>query len=302
MPQDDNPDVESLDMSYNEFRFLKALLLCAAYFSLTWSAVWEAHPRSYHAWNFSYLVVFAVCAFGPLVAAARSAYLLKKGHEIESEGLNAAIKALIFIPTALLLPFMTGVTASGIGTFSSAPFLIGLFAIMLVIAIIVFEQIASRLPRPAQRWKYEPVMHGMIIASVVGPIVGLPLWSLANIPLVGVQAKLIAGTQPYCIQVPKRSSFYQPVRSWSEFAGLRMLAPFEDAVGATTTSRQWSFHAVLVVMGPAQKEFYNWSYEGWGFVPISDRVRSLTHVSAECTPQRGFLYTLDLFRGAGSSG
>lgn len=137
------------------------------------------------------------------------------------------------------------------------------------------------------------LLHMVVVSSVAGPIAGLFLWSALNIKIVEWRALAVAGSHPYCVQVPEAyPGRYKAVTQRAELAGLTMQTPFTN--GGGSNDYQVAFHAVLVVRKGGGDEFYNWSYFAQSFVPVSDRARKgLALFRADCEPIAAFFDELD---------
>lgn len=280
-----------------QLQFLSVFLHCIAYALLIWSTIWIVHPKSYQQWHWEGVAILGgLCTSGPLIAATSSFWVLRRGKPLESPIGRVLIKA----STSLLVPIFLPLTTLANG-FESNNLLPLFVSVPLLGAMAIVGLMRLKFQGLPTAWKDERPLHWLIVASVTIPLIGLPLWSVLNIPLVSVRAAVLAGSNPYCLQVPvDYLGREQAVTHFGQLSGLRMQTPRTN--GGGSTDYQFSFHSVLVVRNGTENQFYNWSYHEIDFVPVSKRAQRGITLTADCKPIPGFLYTLDLFRGAGSSG
>lgn len=273
-----------------QLRSVSVWLRCTAYALLIWSTIWIVHPYSYEGWHWEGVAIIAggLCASAPLIAAVSSLWVLRRGKPLERPIVRGLIKASSILLMPIFLPLTTlayGFERNNLLPFFISPLLLGAMAIVGLIRL-KFRGLPTA-------WKDERPLHWLIIASVAGFSIGLPLWSILNIPLVGIRAAALAGSNPYCLQVPvDHLGHAQAVTRFSQLSGLRMQTPITN--GGGSTDYQFAFHAVLVVRNGTENRFYNWSYHEIDFVPVSKRAERGIALMADCTPIPGFLYTLDL--------
>lgn len=103
-----------------------------------------------------------------------------------------------------------------------------------------------------------------------------------NSASVANQAKLIAGDQPYCLQVSS-SEGYRQARTLSDFSAFSMWARSGGGI-------YLDFHAVLAVGGGLSAKVYNWSYRKGDFIEIMSMPVDLV-----CSPRIQFVEALPTF-------
>lgn len=271
-----------------QLRSVSVWLRCAACALLIWSIIWIFHPKSYQEWHWDDVAILGgLCASGPLIAAAESLWVLRRGKPIEDRLVRGIIKVSTVVLIAVSLPVATLV--NGFEANNLLPLFV---SVPLLMAMAIFGLLRLKFLDQPVSWTHERSLRWLIVASVAGPAIALMLGSVLTIPLVGVRAAMLAGSNPYCLQVPAdRLGNERTVTSLSQLAGLRMQTPRTN--GGGTTDYQFAFHSVLVVKSETGNQLYNWSHRELDFLAISTK-RGL-RVSAKCRPQSDFLYTLDLF-------
>jgi hypothetical protein len=217
---------------------------------------------------------------GPLMAFAISAGALILGRP-----------ASRLMKRAVAVHFGVSLVAGAVGLvtdqFNPA---IGLF---MVLAALVDLPILALAPGRIDSPRAVKLLHIVVVSSVAGPIAALFLWSALNIKIVEWRAIAVAGSHPYCVQVPEDYlGRYKAITKRAELAGLTMQTPFTN--GGGSSDYQFAFHAVLVVREGGMDQFYNWSYFAQSFVPVSDRARKgLALFRADCEPIAAFFDELD---------
>lgn len=178
---------------------------------------------------------------------------------------------------------------------SYIPFLVG--AVLLISKLFVgFLNVIATDKRPT--WERERRSHLWIIVSVVGMFVALQLWSALSIPIVAWRAAAVAGSDPYCLQIPA-SGRAAPVVHWGQLAGLRNRT-LHVLVGEALNNNpedEWqvSFHSILIVERGTKGDFYTWSHLNQNFVAVPERTIEAFAIERACEPNPKFLSTLDVF-------
>lgn len=135
-----------------------------------------------------------------------------------------------------------------------------------------------------------------IMLTVIGAAI---IWPVAQIGVIAAQAQYVSMGRAYCIEVDRddRSLSYKPVDSLMEMNGFTMWAPFANFGGSGDHgSRQWTFHAVLVVDAGSSLELRNWSYWHQHFDRLTpDQAKATNLWRADCYPQADFVLALPLF-------
>ena len=103
-----------------------------------------------------------------------------------------------------------------------------------------------------------------------------------NAASIAEHAAIIAGDQPYCLQVSS-SAGYRQARTISDFSALSMWAPSSGGM-------YLEFHAVLAVGEGVFPQVYNWSYRKRDF----DKIKSMP-IALVCSPTRRFVGSLPAF-------
>ena len=84
------------------------------------------------------------------------------------------------------------------------------------------------------------------------------LWSLMTVPMIRIQAHVIADGSPYCIAEHSPDS---PVETLHELRGFSF---YTTNTGYKSTS-EWFFHGLMIVDQPDGHKIYNWSPRRWRF-------------------------------------
>jgi hypothetical protein len=246
------------------------LLYCWCAF-VTWEIIWLVYPRhDLTRWFHDDLaLVLGICS-GLFVAAATSVLQLY---------LKQTPSRLLLLVVAV--HFLVSITLTFVGPwrFNLATLIAGAADIPILLLLPHGRRVPSR--RTFQK---------AILIGVVGTAAILFTWASLNPRIMQLSAWVASAGRPYCIQVEdRRNAFYRPAATWRDLNGLQMQASW----GGGSSDFQFTFHAVLVVLvKPSQFEFYNWSYKGWHFSPISDDARRGLHVDAECQPVDDFFATI----------
>lgn len=236
---------------------LRLILLCGWCSLMAGIFLWSVHPIAYYSWDLTAVLMCLLWFSGPLVAFAISA-----GALILDQPASRLMKRAVALHfgMSLVVALMVWVTDQ----FGFAIWLFILLAALVDLPILALAPGRIDSPRAVK------LLHMVVVSSAAGPIAGLFLWSTLNITIVEWRARAVAGSHPYCVQVPKDYlGRYKAVTQWSELAGLRMQTPFTN--GGGSTDYQFAFHAVLVVRKGGGDQFYNWSYFAQSFVPVSER-------------------------------
>ncbi|RFB84787.1 hypothetical protein B5K11_32115 [Rhizobium leguminosarum bv. trifolii] len=257
----------------------RLILLCGWCSLMAGIFLWSVHPIAYHSWDLTAVLMCLLWFSGPLMAFAISVGALILGRPA-SRLMRRAVT--VHFGMSLAVAPMVWVTDQ----FSPAIWLFVLLAGLVDLPILALAPGRIDSPRAFK------LLHMMVISSVAGPIAGLFLWSVLNIKIVEWRALAVAGSHPYCVQVPKDYvGRYKAVTLWAELAGLRMQTPFTN--GGGSSDYQLAFHAVLVVRKGGGDQFYNWSYFAQSFVPVSERAINGLALSADCEPIVAFFDELN---------
>ncbi|MBB2750447.1 UNVERIFIED_ORG: hypothetical protein GGI57_001120 [Rhizobium aethiopicum] len=241
--------------------------------------LWSVHPIAYYSWDLTAVLMCLLWFSGPLVAFAISA-----GALILDQPASRLMKRAVALHfgMSLVVALMVWVT-------DQFGFAIWLF---ILLAALVDLPILALVPGRIDSPRAVKLLHMVVVSSVAGPIAGLFLWSALNITIVEWRARAVAGSHPYCVQVPEAyPQRYKAVTQRAELAGLRMQTPFTN--GGGSTDYQVAFHAVLVVSKGGGDQFYNWSYFAQSFVPVSERAINGLALSADCEPIVAFFDELN---------
>ncbi|MGO7537815.1 hypothetical protein ACC680_04375 [Rhizobium ruizarguesonis] len=259
---------------------LGLILLCGWCSLMAGIFLWSVHPIAYYSWDLTTVLMCLLWFSGPLMAFAISA-----GALILDQPASRLMKR------AVAVHFGVGLVAGPVvlvtHQFNPA---IGVFILLAALVDLpIFALAPGRIDSP----RAVKLLHMVVVSSVAGPIAGLFLWSALNIKIVEWRALALAGSHPYCVQVPEAyPGRYKAVTQRAELAGLWMQTPFTN--GGGSSDYQVAFHAVLVVREGGSDQFYNWSYFAQSFVPVSDRARKgLALFRADCEPIVAFFDELD---------
>lgn len=134
-----------------------------------------------------------------------------------------------------------------------------------------------------------------LLMATAGIAMLLGLWSAATAGIVTAQARRLAGTDPYCLQVNDEFG-YAVVNHWTDLSGFRITAPWRSAgMSLASGESQWTYHAVLMVERDGQIGAYNWSHWAQAFVPLPHEhprfggYISRQEVTIFCTPTPSYL-------------
>ncbi|MBB4194870.1 hypothetical protein [Rhizobium aethiopicum] len=253
---------------------LRLTLLCGWCSLMAGIFLWSVHPIAYDSWHIAPVLISLLWFSGPLVAFAISA-----GALIMDQPASRLMKRAVAVHFGVSLA--VGLVVSVTDQISPAIWLFLLLAALVDLPILALAPGWIDSPRAVK------LLHMVVASSVAGPIAALFLWSALNIKIVEWRALAVAGSHPYCVQVPKDYlGQYKAVTQRAELAGLRMRTPFTN--GGGSTDYQFAFHAVLVVRNDGKDRLYNWSYFAQSFVPVSDSaIKGLT-LRADCEPMVAF--------------
>ncbi|MBB4233582.1 hypothetical protein [Rhizobium esperanzae] len=241
--------------------------------------LWSIHPIAYYSWDLTTVLMCLLWFSGPLMAFAISA-----GALILDQPASRLMKRAVAVHFGVSL--VVGLVVLVTHQFDLA---IGLFTLL---AALIDLPILALAPGRIDSPRTVKLLHMAVVSSVAGPIAGLFLWSALNVRIVEWRALAVAGSHPYCVQVPKDYlGRYKTVTQRAELAGLRMQTPFTN--GGGSTDYQFAFHAVLVVRKGGGDQFYNWSYFAQSFVPVSDRSQNGLTLRADCEPILAFFDELN---------
>jgi hypothetical protein len=122
------------------------------------------------------------------------------------------------------------------------------------------------------------------------------VWPFAQIGVIAAQAQYYASGRPYCIEVPSdRNLYYRPVASLLELNGFYLHAPYVGSEGSSS-SLQWTFHALLGIETGSAPEWRNWSYWHQHLDRLTLQQAKATRLyRLECQPQTDFVLKLPLF-------
>ncbi|RFB82150.1 hypothetical protein B5K08_31060 [Rhizobium leguminosarum bv. trifolii] len=259
---------------------LRLILLCGWCSLMAGIFLWSVHPIAYYSWHLPTVLMGLLCFSGPIVAFAISA-----GALILDQSASRLMKRAVALHFGMSL--VVSLVVWVMDQFSPAIWLFTLLAGLVDLPILALAPGRIDSPRAVK------LLHMVVVSSVAGPIAGLFLWSALNITIVEWRARAVAGSHPYCMQVPKDYlGQYKAVTQRAELAGLRMQTPFTN--GGGSTDYQFAFHAVLVVRKGGGDQFYNWSYFAQSFVPVSERaINGLALLSADCEPIVAFFDELN---------
>jgi hypothetical protein len=151
--------------------------------------------------------------------------------------------------------------------------------VVLVIEALVAELTCFRVKRASRSAKVPPfVFSGLVVALLVGCLLGVLIWSPTLPSRVIAAAEAAAGDRSYCIDVDAR-----PARSARDLSGWNMRAADRDGWS-------WNFHALLAIGEAADRRYMNWSYRTGRFEPVSDSAREGLHLDriTQCAPKAHF--------------
>lgn len=106
------------------------------------------------------------------------------------------------------------------------------------------------------------------------------IWSIGVVGLIAVSATSISEGRPYCLT---RKPARDPIGALQELRGLSFY-----------TSREWSFHGLLVVQDADGQVAYNWSPRRMRFDPVLRPKLLFPDPRSACIPKKGFLGALPL--------
>lgn len=246
---------------------------------MAWAFVWSIHPVANYDWARNVVLMGLLWFSGPLIAFAISLGALTLGKATSSRLMKRAVAVHFWLSLIIAL---VGLTISHLG------FLSGLFMLLAALVDLPILVLApSRVDNPIAG----KLVHTSVVLSIAGPVVGLFVWSALNVKIVEWRALAVAGSYPYCVQVPAGYlGLSKTVTQSAELTGLRMRTPFTN--GGGSADFQFAFHAVLVVRKGGENKFYNWSYFAQNFVPVSDSAAKSLHLRAACDPKVAFFDTL----------
>ena len=141
----------------------------------------------------------------------------------------------------------------------------------------LFIAAVAVLPQIVLEWSSKAATGGRIAGLYLICLVSLPLgftaWSLANIGIVKVKARLVARGEPYCLLVSdgriSTSGYHAAPDDWS-LSGWRMFSG--RGAGGSGDCCQWDFHALLLTQS---NQLFNWSYHSQRFEKVSERSRHM---------------------------
>jgi hypothetical protein len=248
---------------------LRAILLCSWCAWMAGIFLWSVHPIAFSDRQLTTVFMGLLWFSGPLMAFAISA-----GALILERPASRLMKRAVAVHFGLSLIVGLAVVVGQFG------YVVGQFMVLAALVDLPILLLAQgRIDNPSA----VKLLHMAVVSSVAGPIAGLFLWSALNIKIVEWRALAVAGSHPYCVQVPEdHHGRYKTVTQLGELAGLRMQTPFTN--GGGSSDYQFAFHAVLLVRKGEGDEFYNWSYFAQSFVPVSDRAVTALHLRAYCEP------------------
>ncbi len=283
------PEVSPRDRSF--FRTVDVILLSALCAWIVWRALWMTYPASNQRGGVSNLVWFLILTSGPFLAAGLSiiAMIRRDDQKLWIKLFSGAlvIICLILVWLATLDDIMEAYSVSAM------PLLVIWILLIAKLIVGLFTLIA---PDKTDFGERKCNLHRLIVASVVGPLVGMLVWSALNIPLVAWRAHAVAGSDAYCLQVPARGwrsdiTLRDPlldevaITRWGQLAGLAMQAPFEPR-GRTGEKFQDQNHSILTVKRGSKIEEYHWSYFAFDFLP------GAKSTYAQCEPRDDFFSTV----------
>lgn len=153
------------------------------------------------------------------------------------------------------------------------------------IPFVVLTRLRSRSPTETR------FANALIALSIPATVAALLLLSYATISLVRWRATATADSKPFCLQIPAdHLGRYKPVTRSGELTGLEMQALFTN--GGGSDDFQFAFHALLVVEGVHQLEYYNWSYFSLNFTRVTERSVRALHLKPVCEPSTEFFTKL----------
>lgn len=262
-------------------------IFCGA---LLWAGVLYTHGTSEVGWDAFDLLPVAALLLGPLALVAwsiiaargwRSRTLLWTRRIILYHGIAIGILFPLAIFAGYALPHSTTDDRY-------------IFELMAIPTVLVDLALLGLILKP---W-YDPELlrlyRKVVLAVGGGALLALAIWPFAVIGLAASEAEIIAGGQPYCIEVSGHGPHgYRSIASLSDMHGLQMYSPWS---GGNTRDFQLEFHALLIVQTfNAQLEWRNWSYLQERFVPISDRTLEAMYLgSPSCTPAAHFAWHLPM--------
>jgi hypothetical protein len=268
-------------------RVLLGSALCAF---LIYHYVWNIHPGSRTDWNSRDVFLWTGLLFGPLVMLSWSFIATSTWREssLRWARILVLVHAATSMGTVIAYQYPGVLRASFARGYGGLTFLaLGAFILDFIVL-----GIAPRAMSPAGLIRfYRSAM--LVIAG--GTLLGLLLWSFANIGIVVWRAEAKADGRPYCLQVQGHAhGRYRPVSSLFDLRGLKMQTWF---TGGGSDEFQYSFHAVLALEAGNKTEWFNWSYWQQDFVPISVRSFRALHLDrSSCETQAAFLRKLPLTR------
>ncbi|MEO1109587.1 MAG: hypothetical protein AAFX90_16860 [Pseudomonadota bacterium] len=103
------------------------------------------------------------------------------------------------------------------------------------------------------------------------------LWSLVTVPMIQVQAHIIAKGSPFCI------AHHSPRSKVDKLYELRGFSFYTEATGYKSTS-DWFFHGLMIVDHPDAQRIYNWSPRRWRFDLVERPDAFVATVRNVCIP------------------
>jgi hypothetical protein len=258
---------------------LRSILLCGWCALMAGIFLWSVHPIAYDSWDLITVLAGLLWCSGPLVAFAVSA-----GALILDQPASRLMKRAVAVHFGISLVVGLALFVTHRGN--------PVIELFLLLAALVDLPILALAPGRINSPRAAKLLHIVVVSSVAGPIACLFLWSALNITILEWRALAVAGSDPYCVQVPEDNyGQYKAVTRQGELAGLWMQTPV--TYGGGSTDYQFAFHAVLVVSKGDQDRFYNWSYFAQNFVPVSDRSINGLGLRARCEPVVAFFQKLN---------
>lgn len=222
-------------------RMLFGCGLCAL---VVYWLIWLLHSLDPWLPELVFSIVDLMC-FSPLVVVAWS--LLSRSSDSVKTYRLVRYTILLHIAAALILSIMGGNDWAWMGS----------AGILMDVILIGLGPWRTNDPAPLRFYRKGVLMISGAVAAC------LMTWSYLNIGLVIWQSAELAGDRAYCLQIPGSLGKYEEVENVFELNGLSMQS-LEDDHGLHLT-----FHAVLVIQGDQEVEWYNWSYRQVRFTPIS---------------------------------
>jgi hypothetical protein len=160
---------------------------------------------------------------------------------------------------AVALMLLAGVTSFGVGVLPYA------HQTLFITAVAV-------LPQLWWEWFYKGT--NVLVLGLIGLVAipfGFAVWSVANMGIVKVNARLVSQGEPYCLLVSDGRIFsggYRKVPDDWGLTGWHMFSP--RGAGGSGDCCQWDFHALLLTQS---NQLFNWSYRTQSFERLSEQSR-----------------------------